>query len=84
MVYVAFVLGFVVGACGLYAASLYYCLCVMRRENLQEIMGIILKDKVERRMGMSLAEAEAAEAAFQQLKAEQEKRVPDGWQEITA
>ena len=85
MTYVAFLLGLVAGAGAFYAASLYFCLCVMRRENLEAVIGILLKDKAERQLGMSFKEAEAAEAAFRSLKAEQDAKDPlDGWREITA
>ena len=83
MVYIAFLLGLVSGVAAFYGASLYYCLKVLRRENLQAIIQILLKDKAERTLGMSWDEAEAAEAAFRRLDKE-EKSVPDGWQEITA
>ena len=50
MTIVSFVLGVLLGFGSLYGASLYYCLRVMRRENLESIVQIILKDKAERMM----------------------------------
>lgn len=78
MVYaISFVLGLVSGFAAFYGASLYFCLRVMRRENLEAVIGILLKDKAERKLGMSFEDAVQAEEAFRKLK-------DGGWSEITA